>query len=336
MRETRLRPKETWRPLDLPADWPPTLTVVVDTEEEFDWNAPFDRAARSTANIQYQPLAQEIMDRYGVVPTYVVDYPVADTLEASAVLRRIAESGRCEIGAHLHPWVSPPYEEPVDEYHSYPGNLPPHLEREKLARLAERIEGAFGVRPTIYKAGRYGIGPATFDILGELGFYIDTSVVPHTDFSNQGGPDFTGFPTRPFRAQANLLALPLSVHFVGALASAGSPLYPQLVGGLARQLRAPGVAARLGLLERLRLTPEGNSLDDMIRQTQAALARDERYFMLTYHSSSLLPGATSYVRNEADRNAFLATLEGYLSFFMDACRGRAMAVEQLAKTFAPV
>src|SRR5260221_11232522 len=146
----------------LPAQDRPTLSVVMDTEEEFDWSAPFDAAATATENIKCQPLAQEIMDRHGVIPTYVVDYPVADTPSAYSVLRAIADSGRCEIGAHLHPWVNPPHEGLVDEFHSYPGNLPPSLEREKLAQLVARIEQSFGRRPRIYKAGRYGLGPASF------------------------------------------------------------------------------------------------------------------------------------------------------------------------------
>ena len=202
-----LRPDPSWRALDLPADWPPTLVVVVDTEEEFDWNAPFDSNSRSTANILCQPLAQEIMDRYGVVPTYVVDYPVADTPEAASVLRTIADDGRCEIGAHLHPWVCPPHGEAVNAYNSFPGNLPPALEREKLARLTARIEEAFGRQPTVYKAGRYGLGPATFAMLPDLGFRLDASVVPHTDFSDAGGPDFTGFPAGPFSADDRLRSL---------------------------------------------------------------------------------------------------------------------------------
>ena len=82
------------------------------------------------------------------------------------------------------------------------------------------------------------------------------------------------------------------MHFVGALAASGPSVYPHLTRGAGKRLRAAGIAARLGLIERLRLTPEGHSLADMKRQTRAALARGERYFMLTYHSSTLLPGAT--------------------------------------------
>src|SRR5258705_5931737 len=75
----------------VPARNRPTLSVVIDTEEEFDWSAPFDARATATENIKYQPLAQEIIDRHGVVPTYVVDYPVASTPSAISVLRAIAD-----------------------------------------------------------------------------------------------------------------------------------------------------------------------------------------------------------------------------------------------------
>ena len=328
MTEPGLQPDPTWRLIQVPEAWQPTLVVVVDTEEEFDWGAPFDSNSRSTMNILYQTLSQDIMDRHGVVPTYVIDFPVASTPRAISTLRAIADEGRCEIGAHLHPWVSPPLDEPVNPYNSFPGNLPPPLEREKLARLTDQIESAFRRRPTIYKAGRYGLGPATFQTLRELGFQTDTSVVPHTDFSASGGPNFTAFPSGPFLAGPDLAELPLSVHFAGALATAGASLYPALARSAA-PLRLSGIAARLGLLERLRLSPEGHTLQDMKRHTRTALARGERYFMLTYHSSTLLPGGSPYVRDFEEREAFLQTLDGYFQFFMDECRGRASRVTDL-------
>ena len=209
-----------------PAGWPPTLLVVIDTEEEFDWNAPFDPASTAVTNIAAQPLAQDVFDRHGVVPTYVVDYPVATTAEAIDVLGRFAADGRCEIGAHLHPWVTPPAEGPVDTYHSYPGNLPPALERKKLAALTEAIAAGFGKRPTVYKAGRYGLGAATPAILREQGYEVDVSVVPYTDFSGDGGPDFSGAPAAPFLVEDGLCEIPLSVGFRRAPCRPRSPPVP--------------------------------------------------------------------------------------------------------------
>jgi hypothetical protein len=322
----------SYNPLKLPSGGRPVLTVVIDTEEEFDWTAPFDRNANETRNIEYQKLAQEVMDRHGVVPTYVVDYPVAASPRASSILRSIAEEGRCEIGAHLHPWVTPPYDEPIDTLHSYPGNLPAALEREKLSNLTHEIERAFGRKPTIYKAGRYGLGPATFGILAELGFAIDVSVVNHTDFSDSGGPDFRGIAPGPFKGPHDILALPLSVHFVGLLAGFGPTLFPLLSDGPSKTIHMLGILARLGVLERLRLTPEGSRLGDMVRQTRGALARGERYFMLTYHSSSLLPGATPYVRTEQDRAKFLSILDSFFVFFLEECGGEMKSVIELSRT----
>src|SRR5258708_33568284 len=118
-----------------------------------------------------------------------------------------------------------------------------------------------------------------------------------------------------------LTLLPLSVHFVGALSSLGEAIYPLLSAPTAARLKIPGALSRLGLLERLRLSPEGFGLDDMIRQTRAALAAGERYFMLTYHSSSLLPGANSYVHSEEERRDFPSQNEGCFFVFPPAYRG---------------
>lgn len=318
-----------------PESWPPTLVVVIDTEEEFDWSAPFDPACTTVANIALQPLAQEVFDRHGVVPTYAVDYPVANTPEAAAVLRGFMAQGRCDIGAHLHPWVTPPAEGPIQGRYSYPGNLPPALERRKLYALTESIVAAFGCQPRVYKAGRYGLGAATPAVLAELGYTIDASVVPKTDFSADGGPDFRAAPAIPFMIDEAICELPLSVDFVGRLARSGPRLFPCISSAPARRLRLEGVFSRLGLLTRLRLTPEGYGLTDMIRQTRAAASAGARFFMLTYHSSSLLPGATQYVRTMSDRQAFLTTLDRYLRFFLAEFGGRPATLDWVAAALRP-
>ena len=100
------------------------------------------------------------------------------------------------------------------------------------------------------------------------------------------------------------------------------------------RLRLPGLLSRMGLLERLRLSPEGHSFDDLARQTRSALKRGERYFMLTYHSSSLLPGANSYVRDESEREAFLAKLDRYFAFFRDEVGGAFQSASKIAQTLS--
>jgi hypothetical protein len=320
--------------LAVPADWPPTLLVVIDTEEEFDWRAPPDPRRRSVQNIQFQPLLQAVFDRVGLTPAYLVDHPVATNAEAVAVLRPCAEHGRCEIGAHLHPWVTPPVEETVDAWHAFACNLPPALERRKLETLTQAINQSFGRAPTIFKAGGYGVGPNTAGILADLGYKVDSSIVPFTDFTPQGGPNFAGCDGAPFITGEGIVELPLSVHFAGILSGHGPRLFPLLHQKFAQGLRLPGIAARLSLLERLRLSPEGHSLKDMKRQTRAALAAGEQLFMLTMHSSSMLPGATEYVRTLDDRAAFLKRIGDYIQFFLDKVGGRTGVVSEVAASLA--
>ena len=306
------------RRLAIPPGWPPTLLVVVDTEEEFNWHEPPDPESRSVRNIQCLPALQAVFDRHGVIPAYLVDHPVATCPDAVALLRSWAEHARCEIGAHLHPWVNPPAEEPVSPWHAYACNLPPGLEYRKLACLTQTIQDAFGLQPRIFRAGAYGIGPHTPGFLARLGYQVDSSVVPHSSFAATGGRDFSAYGPHPFQMTEGIVELPLTAGFAGSLSHVGPSLDPYLRCPVGTALHVAGIFARLRLLERLRLTPEDHSLADMIRLARAALARGQRLLMLTLHSSSMLPGATDYVRTEHDRTRFLARIDGFLRFFLQA------------------
>jgi hypothetical protein len=309
----------------------PQLIVVVDTEEEFDWSRPFSRAETGVDHMRYLYRTQSIFERYGVRPTYVVDYSVASQEAAYRPLREWLLDGKCHVGAHLHPWVNPPFEEELSARNSYPGNLPMALEREKLARLTRVIEDHFGQRPAVYRAGRYGIGPATAAILEDLDYRIDTSVVPLTDFRKDGGPDFTAFDVDPYwlGSRRRVLEVPLSVVWYGHLNGYGNALRPFLMSNLGLRLRLPGVFSRLRLLERIRLTPEGTNLAELCRLTDTMLAAGKRHLVFSYHSPSVVPGNTPYVRTDADLRRFLALIEDFCDYFFGACAGTPGSLNEL-------
>ena len=311
-------------PADVNADMQPLLLVIIDTEEEFDWAQPLSRASVGVDAIGDVGLVHDVFDKYDIVPTYVIDYPVASTPAAVAGLRALAEAGRCVIGTHLHPWVNPPHDEAVTPLNSYAGNLPAALERTKLEHLTRTIEASFGRRPTVYKAGRYGLGPNTATILQALGYQVDCSVVPYTSFGADGGPDFRRFGFQPswFGRTGDLLELPLSVGFSGRLAGVGPWLFPVAASPAAMAARAPGVLARLGLLERIRLTPEGADLAAHQRLTRSLLNQGCRIFSYTYHSPSLRPGCTPYVRDQRDLARFLEAMDRYFDYFIGVLGGR--------------
>ena len=317
---------------------PPKLLVVVDTEEAFDWSKPHRRSETNVEHIKYQILAQRIFERFGVKPVYVVDYPVAAQESGYRLLREWQDDGRCEIGAHLHPWVSPPFEEEVNAKNSYPGNLPIRLERAKLTRLVDQIEQNFGKRPIFYRAGRYGIGAATGTILEELGFRFDSSIVPHTTFSHDQGPDFSDFDTSPFwfGPQRGILEIPLTAGWCGLLRHHGRRLRPIVHSARATRLHIPGIFARSCLLERIRLTPEGNTFAELKRLTRTLHAGGVGVFNFSYHSPSLESGNTPYVRSAGELRGFLDLIERYCDFFFGTLGGTACSLDAILQSAMPV
>ena len=310
---------------------PPLLIVVIDTEAEFDWSKPFARDLTGIANLQHLAPAQRLMERYGIRPAYMVDYAVSSQPDGHRFLRTLLDSGRCEIGAHLQPWETPPFEEPTSEANSYVGNLPLELQSRKLARLTETIARAFAIRPRLYKAGRYGVSASTPTLLEELGYRIDLSVLPGTDLSQRHGPDFRRCPSQPywFGRGAALLEIPMTVGYAGLLAPVWPGLYHHAAASPWKRLRAPGLLARLGLLERGALTPEGMTAAEMCRLTKAMLRRGCRCFTLSFHSPSLMPGGTPYVRDAEELRGFMERLELFLTFFFDRLDGRAISPSEL-------
>jgi hypothetical protein len=291
------------------------FVVFVDTEEEFDWRAPRSRDSVSTNTIRHLPEFQEVMIAHGVKPVYMIDYPVADNERAAAVLAEMVASGGCDVGSQLHPWVNPPFDEDVNTLNSYAGNLPVELERAKLTALTDRIEKTIGVRPTVYRAGRYGIGENTGRLLEEAGYRVDTSVRPLFDYSFEGGPSFMKHDPRPYWAgpQGDLLELPLGVTFTGQLRRYGRLLFGD---GESHNNRIAALA-RSGMLARVALTPEGMPLDDVKRAVDHMIKDDLRVLSFSFHSPSLAPGHTPYVRTSADLMNFYGWWDKLLAYLAE-------------------
>ena len=302
-------------PLRLPPGTPPMLFVIVDTEEAFDWSAPLSREAVDVSAIAELWRLQEICGRYGITPTYVIDFPVAATPSSAATLAELAHRGECRIGAHLHPWVNPPYDEPLRPAMSYACNLPAGLEREKIARLKETIVERLDVEPRVYKAGRYGFGPTTAAALDSLDFDVDVSINPRMDFSADGGPDFEHYDAFPFMFENGLLELPCTTGFTGAARGLGSTLHRAASSKWLEPLRAVGILARGGVVNKVMLSPEGSSLDEMCSLTDCLFDDGVRTFALTLHSPSLKPGCTPYVRTPEQLGRFLQTIDSYCEYF---------------------
>jgi hypothetical protein len=314
------RPPDHGAYLRLPESFGRRFAVFVDTEEEFDWSQPPSRDERSTTAAESLPLIHKRLRGYGIAPTYLVDHPIATDVRCVATLREYQEAGECTVGTQLHPWVNPPFTEELSARNSFVGNLPAELERAKLACLTDTIEQAFGRRPTVYRAGRYGVGPNTAGLLVEAGYRLDVSVRALFDYSPERGPDFSGVRPLPYRLCGGaLLEVPLTSAYVGALRRQGPNLYPK--AGRVPHLR--GLLARTRLLGRVALTPEGMPVGEVLEAIDRLLDDGLQLFSISFHSPSLEPGHTPYVRTRDDLDLFYAWWEGVTDLF--ARRGVAPA-----------
>lgn len=276
----------------------PRALLTVDTEEEFDWNGPFSQTGHGLDHLPRLRKFQQFCENIGISPVYLIDWPVAHSPFAIEIIGGAVRDGKAEVGIQLHPWVNPPHSEEVNIRNSFAGNLPAAVEREKFLRLRDAIETNFAVQPMIYRAGRYGLGPNTGQLLKDAGISIDSSVRAHFDYSDKHGPNYRNHPLHPYWVdqERTLIELPLTSPFSGRFRQHGRRTYPAL-----KHLPSIRSAlARGGLLERVSLTPEGVNAAEALRGVDCALEMKLPVLILSFHSPSLVPGYTPYVRDEDD------------------------------------
>lgn len=253
-----------------------------------------------TTAVAALPSAHRRLAKAGAHPTYLIDYPVANDATAAATIADMIADGSGTAGAQLHPWVNPPQDEAMTLVNSFVGNVPIDTERAKLEMLTDRLRLSFGAAPTVYRAGRYGVGPNSAALLEAAGYRLDVSVRPLFDYSSEGGPDFRRHPVTPWWAgpRGTLLELPLGTAFTGLLGPRGQGLYEALPS------RLRGGLARAGLVNRVPLTPEGVRPGEAMDAIDRMADRGVTLFSLSFHSPSVVPGHTPYVRDAADLAAF--------------------------------
>jgi len=305
------------------------LIVTVDTEEEGLWENKYRATGNTTENIRGIPRFQQLCKRFQLRPSYLVDAPVVQDDVASGILAEIAGVGDCEIGAHMHPWCNPPLGEQSGPNASFLSNLPEQVQRDKLTWLTDAIHDRFGQRPTSFRAGRYGLDICGANILRSLGYRVDSSVIPFTDYSDQGGPDFLGAPCEPYYVgpddltsvgePGGLIEVPLSVGFSRPDFSRAQALRQAAMKPALKSMRAVGLLDRLGIARRIKFSPEQSSSERLRQLVDACLARNAPVMVMMFHSTSLVPGYSPYVKSIEKLEAFYRRLEQTFEY----CLGQA-------------
>ena len=297
------------------------LAVTLDTEADGQWD---HGRPLTTTNVTAWPRFQDLCRRHGVPPTWLITTEMALDSAAADFLRPLVAAGEAEVGAHLHPWTTPPFADAPglrenDRAHTFPCQVEPDLLRAKLQTLTAQVERAVGVRPRSYRAGRFGIDAAGARLLADLGYLIDSSVTPYCTWvahggrpGGGGGPDFRRHDALPVWVAGSgapgLVELPVTIMPTYAITRRSAWLREHW---RARPGRLRGRARRL--LPRpqplwLRPRPE-YGLDDLQALVRAAERARLRFAVLMFHSSELLPGASPYRRTEHDVAVLHALLD---------------------------
>lgn len=298
------------------------LIITIDTEED-NWS-PYSATGYTVRNVERLVMLQDLFAAYGARPTYLVTYQVVTHDGAAGILEALLYSGQCEIGAHCHPWSTPPFIEQPIERNSMLCNLPPALQAAKLRSLHAAIESRLGVSPTSFRSGRWGYSRPVARTLEALGYRVDSSVTAYTDWRHCGGPDYSDMspapylfaPAEPYRSDASgsMLQVPATVGYLQRDFALSNAVVNGIRRSSVRHLRLIGVFDRLGWLNKVWLSPENSTAAQMI--ALACRMRDNGYPLVNmfFHSSTLTAGLTPFVRDRDDEARFLARARDFLSF----------------------
>jgi hypothetical protein len=301
------------------------LIITIDTEADDQWQR---RGPVTTENIAFIPPFQDVCGRHGFPPTYLCTYDVAADPAFDRVLVPLQQQGLAEIGAHLHPWTTPPldqYWDQTDRAYAYASEIPTALFRRKLETLTTALEARCGRRPTSYRAGRWGFSAAHTQILLDLGYLVDCSVTPLLSWGDPGarerGQDYREAPAYPYyaawgdpgrRGASDLIEVPVTVLQTNGLMRR-SPLLAEWY----RRSRKRAVAKGLNRL--FRVAPQwfrpfqDMTPDRLMSVFRAARRLELPIIQMAFHSSELMPGASPHNPTPDDVRRLLAKLDEVFS-----------------------
>lgn len=298
------------------------IVITIDVEPDNAWE---DHLNPSVSNVKALLRLQEVLARYGARATCLVTYRVVRNADAVAVLRDVVREGLAEIGAHLHPWETPPFDESgVDvRYPAYPHELSLDLFEQKLVRLTEAVTEVFGA-PTSYRGGRWSIVREHLPALARLGYQVDSSVTPLIDWrptmgiprrqNGRGGLDYRFVPSAPYwltgdgsrGSVSGLAEIPVTADF--------SRRVPSFVGAayVSMPLMLQRIVRKSGFLRPVWGFPAEEEQGPLVRMVGAAIRQGARAINMALHSSEISVGGSPRSQTREAVETILRRIESVL------------------------
>ncbi|HZH42375.1 MAG TPA: glycosyltransferase, partial [Gemmatimonadales bacterium] len=297
---------------------PITIVTSIDTEED-NWDPARDKI--TVENIRELPRLDRLFERLGIRATYFTTHTVGETPWCMEILRGLAATGRAEIGAHLHPWNTPPVILDLSPRNTMMGHLPLDLQRAKVNCLTELLAAGLAERPYTFRAGRWGFTGTTAGVLIDTGYRVDSSVTPFRSWASDEGFSHIGAPLNVYRLNGRgdhripvsdgaLIEVPLSWGYTHRPWATLTAVNRFVTRPMPRRLGLDSLVKRLHLVNQVVLSPEVEALDDMERLAWKLLDRGARHLHLTFHSPSLIPGLSPFASTAKDVDLLYARISG--------------------------
>jgi hypothetical protein len=282
-----------------------TFLLSVDTEEEWEWDGPFPESDFSVENLHMLPSFQAFCEEKNLRPCYFVDYAAAIGMQQQTAFLERAYKGKCELGAHLHPWANPPFFGKATEESSHVLNLPLSQVEEKLDVLLDVFSSKLAYAPKAFRTGRWGISEDILYLLYLRGFDIDSSVYP---FYRNDYFDCHGSPLTPYwpdtnnvlatGSQRNILEVPVTVGFNRTPFKSAAKIHDVAQKPIFNSLKSTAILWHSKMLRKIYFSPEVASSEDMITLADSAIRNGQLCLHMYFHSSNLIKNSTGFLQSD--------------------------------------
>ena len=253
-----------------------------------------------------------LFNSHDITPTYLLSPEIIEDEESVEVLQSLKN---CELGTHLHgEFINSDPETFINRTKTPQLAYSPEMEFEKLQKLSNAFETAFGYPPKSFRAGRFGISRHTIKFLEDLGYLVDSSATPFRkiQFDERHQVNFWGapyFPYYPSRkdirkiGRGGILEVPVSTIIP---AYANLPLFLQRLIGknpslIKKLLRKIGYSNKK--YELIYLRPLRASSDSLIEGAEQIIhlwkCNTPPILNIMFHSVEIVPGASPYAADKA-------------------------------------
>ena len=275
----------------------PAFLITIDAEGDNLWE-PTERI--TTENSRYLPRFQNLCERYGLKPTYLTNYEMAEDPFFREFASDIVERRQGEIGMHLHAWNSPPLTNDNLKGQPYLIEYPEHVMKEKIEFMTELLEKRFHQKPVSHRSGRWAFNSIYARLLVENGYQVDCSVTPYVSWTHvpgdpngRGGTDYSHYPVAPYFMDLEHLDQP------------GSSILLEVPVTIVKKSSEPLVTSWL--------RPNGSNRKGMLNILEQACSEKWPDVEFMLHSSEFMPGGSPTFRTPRDIELLYEDLESLFS-----------------------